>query len=128
MSSDTICGSSFTLGRAFSFPFPLASLDFAFTTPVEEEPSGVGSSEMVINEFVRGGAGRDSPCSIMESEVDASGGDRRPCARLGFRLRAEARCARLLMTLGQGFPIDNERGEIEIDVKRRIEKICSASL
>lgn len=81
-----------------------------------------------MNEFVRRGAGCDSPCSIMESEVDASGGDRRPCARLGFRLRAEARCARLLMTLGQGFPVDDERGVIDTDVKRGIEKICSASL
>jgi hypothetical protein len=125
MSSEIDCGSSFTLGGAFSFPFPL-SLFFDVIMPLEAVPSGVASSEMVIKEFVRRGAGRDSPCSTMESEVDASGGDRRTCATLGLRPRAEARCARLLMTLGQGFPVDDETGVIDTDAKR--EKTCSASI
>jgi hypothetical protein len=123
ISSEIVCGSSFTLNGAFSFPFPL-SLAFALTTPLKVVPPGMGSSEIVTKEFVRRGAGRASPCSIMESEVDGSGGDKSPCATLGFKPRAETRCARLLIALGQGFPIVSVSGERDIDVeKRRTQKM-----
>ena len=47
---------------------------------------------------------------MTDSEMEASGGDGSMDATLGVRLRAEARCARLLMALGQGFPVGDDRG------------------